>query len=192
MQCVHAHELRSVCNIARDLSSLQSVCKSSQSCAAAVWPAVVECCSHIESVKAVAGCTIEELRKRLPSDQYPQETLDKALQLPPEKLAIFIQMQCEQDYFYYGTQAAERFRLSSKDLKSVKHQLIRNPRNRSAPARRYCRQVSYSSSIVCCTACKICSICSFLFLNLERGSKHRDSLQHYLQSLIALATYRTR
>ena len=157
--CVHLHELRSVCNVARDLSSLQSVCKSSQSCAVDVWPDVAACCSHVESVNAVAGCTVEQLRKRLPSHQHLQETLDKALQLPPAKLAIFIQIQCEKEYFLQGTQASEQYGLSSKELQPVKHQLIRLPKKKSTFVRRYCRQVFGSSGFVRDTTCNICSIC---------------------------------
>lgn len=139
--CVHLHELRSVCNVARDLSSLQSVCKSSQSCAADVWPDVAALCSYVESEVAVAGCTIEQLKKRLPnSDQCLQETLDKALQLAPAKLAIFIQRQCERELVLHGTQAVGQYGLSFEDLESVKHQLICLPQRNSVFDRRYSRQ----------------------------------------------------
>lgn len=67
-KCCHTHQLRTVRNVARDLATLQSLCKSSTTCASSAWSEAAKLCQErwLDRDKLDAP-TISQLKQFLPA-----------------------------------------------------------------------------------------------------------------------------
>ena len=99
--CVQTHELRTVYDVAQDLSSLQSVYKTSSTCAVGLWPSVAKLC--------------HQTTKRL-----AQDTFNPALarDLPSTIRTIYIQVQIDKATPVRFSEAKRQYHLTASDLQT--------------------------------------------------------------------------
>ena len=145
--CVETHKLRTVCNVARDLCSLQSVCNSSRNCASDLWAPVARMCQKRGPARSgVDPVSIKMLKQYLPAKpSKAEQELELARHLPSDQLTVYIQICNDASIKVYSTHAASTYRLTKKDLDGLKvAEVACNPRNRSAPCRLFQKQVGIS------------------------------------------------
>ena len=141
-ECLQVHSLRTVCNVARDLAALQSVCKSSVGCATSVWQSVGDHGKY-SSLPKSGKLTVKKLKHYLPDEAQKAGTvLEQVIKLPSDQVAVFIQAQsAKYAAMVNKTKAKQEYKLSDADVKPLRHQLKRNIYNASAPVRLYYKQV---------------------------------------------------
>lgn len=145
-KCVYTHKLRTVSDVARDLATLQCLCKSVSTCASSAWPALADkLCDRPygwpEDVKSVS-LTIDQLKHYLPVDAVlAEEVLQQAANRQPAQLVVFVQMQRDKKARYHATQAKQEYFLSKHDLKALKPLAKHNRHRFSAPCL-YSKQVT--------------------------------------------------
>lgn len=113
--CVDTHELRTVCNVAQDLCSLQSVCKSSSQCATSLWRSLRNLCYH--SSCAVKP-SVASLREHFEKQQVvlTNTELSTALSMQPDLLVAFVQVQTEKNKTVSESEAIQKYHLDQCDL----------------------------------------------------------------------------
>ena len=115
--CVETHELRTVCNIAHDLCSLQSTCKSSSQCAKSLWQTVRNLCH--KSSRAVGGKrNVAALKEHFDKNHVVLSTaeLSKAVNLRPDMLVVYVQLQIDKCVNILHSAAMKTYHLDKPDL----------------------------------------------------------------------------
>ena len=119
--CVQTNELRSVYNVAEDLLALQLVCTTSSKCAVKFWPSVAQLCSQkVRQLAENAFDAAAVLRhfKTLVMPHFALKDFNPALlgRLPPEILAVYVQLQIEKTTSITHSKAKRQFLLTAEDL----------------------------------------------------------------------------
>lgn len=136
---VEKHALRTVYDVAQDLFSLQLVCKNSAQCAASIWPSVAAICAkpHVRAAR-VANKSAETLRNHLVKRNAVPELyiLEEAMQLPADRLTVFLQVQSDKHAQINHKNATKLFGLTYKEVCQVQ-----KPAFTSLKGRSYLKQV---------------------------------------------------
>lgn len=114
------HKLRTVCNVAQDLCSIQSTCKSSRACAADYWPSVVLLC-QIPNRRIVREINfLPQLKYHLACQDIfvDHAVLARAVKLPSDLLIIYLQVQTDKSITVTPWRAESTFQLTATDLQN--------------------------------------------------------------------------
>ena len=113
---VKVHRLRTVFNVVQDLVALQLVCKAAAPCTSDLWQLVASLCDkktrcgvdeHVTTFLKDLGC--------MPKYEWVQQ----ALSLPPDKVAVYMQLHSERYTFMSPHVAASKFMLTEADLQQI-------------------------------------------------------------------------
>ena len=143
--CVDTHELRTVCNVAQDLCSLQSVCKSSSRCATSLWRSLRNLCYH-------SSCAVKPSEASLSEHFWKQQVvltnteLSTALSMQPDLAGAFVQVQTEKSKTVSESEATQKYHLDQYDLADCQkvHTAETQP-EKSRPRKQHC--ATYSSQV---------------------------------------------
>lgn len=142
-KCCQTHQLRTVRNVARDLATLQSLCKSLTTCASAAWPEAARLCQDgWLDYKNSEAPTLTQLKQSLPANSVvADEVLQQVIKLHPAQLQLFHQIQRDNAVTVFSKVAKATYHLTDSDLKCLVPQLTRNRYRPSTPCRLYKQQV---------------------------------------------------
>lgn len=147
-KCCYTHQLRTVRNVARDLATLQSLCKSLTTCASSAWREAAKLCQDgwIDYEKQEAT-TLTQLRPFLPAKSVTaDEVLQQVIKLHPAQLQVFNQIQRDKAATVFAKDAKATYHLADGDLKHLVPKLTHNRYRPSAPCRLYKQQVTENNA----------------------------------------------
>lgn len=121
--CAETHELRTVYNVAQDLSSLQSVCKISSRCALSFWPSVAQRC-HPTLIQLAENAFDADAVLRYFKKLTGQGVVIKGFKpetagiLCPEIRTIYIQAKIDKATLICPSRATWQYHLTESDLQT--------------------------------------------------------------------------
>ena len=118
--CLDQHELRTVCDVAEDLGSLQIVCKTSAHCADGHWSTVAKSCPQQHARFARSQCDRSRIWYHLDKQhvKIAESKLAQAVVLPPDLLTVFLHSHINRARYIQHQQAITTFHLTPHDLAS--------------------------------------------------------------------------
>lgn len=145
-KCCHTHQLRTVRNVARDLATLQSLCKSLTTCASSAWPEAAKLCQEgwldYDKLEAPTGKQLKLPAKSMVAD----EVLQQVITFHPAQLQVFHQIQRDKAATVFAKSAKATYHLTDGDLKHLVPELTHNRYRPSTPCRLYKQQVTENNA----------------------------------------------